>query len=98
MKKSAVRNASIVAIMVGALVLTIGCSKSKEVDKVITMNDLPAAVKPLAEKEVSGYKIIEVEQEMKDGKLIYTIAYDSAGTEMELEYSPEGALISKGKE
>jgi uncharacterized membrane protein YkoI len=62
------------------------------------MRDLPAAVKPLAEKEVAGCKIIEVEQEMKDGKVIYAITYDQAGTKMEVEYLADGTLLSKGKE
>ena len=86
--------------MLGSLVLTSGCVCScwKDTDKVISMNDLPPAVKVLAEKEVAGCKIIEVEQEMKDSKVIYAITYDQAGTKMEIEYSPDGKLISKGKE
>ena len=83
-----------------SLVLLNGCAVlgEKECDKVIAMNDLPAAVRTLAEKEVAGCKIIEVEQEMKDGKVIYAITYDQAGTTMEIEYLPDGTLLSKGKE
>jgi uncharacterized membrane protein YkoI len=86
--------------MLGSLVLTSGCVLccGKDTDKVISMNDLPPAIKVLAEKEVAGCKIIEVEQEMKDGKVIYAITYDQSGTKMEIEYSPDGKLISKGKE
>lgn len=83
-----------------ALVLSNGCALfgERECDKVITMNDLPPAVRPLAEKEVANGKVIEVEQEMKDGKLIYAITYDQAGTKMEVEYLADGTLLSKGKE
>jgi len=83
-----------------SLALGNGCAVfgDKECDKVITMSDLPAAVKPLAEKEVAGCKIIEVEQEMKDGKVIYAITYDQAGAKMEVEYLADGTLLSKGKE
>jgi len=56
-------------------------------------------VKPLAEKEVIGCKIKEVEKEMKHGKVIYAITYfDRAGALMELEYAEDGTLISKGRE
>jgi hypothetical protein len=83
-----------------SLALGNGCAVfgEKGCDKEITMRDLPAAVKPLAEKEVAGCKIIEVEQEMKDGKVIYAITYDQAGTKMEVEYLADGTLLSKGKE
>jgi len=91
--------ASVAAVVAGALALS-GCAifGEKECDKVITMNDLPAAVKVPAEKEIGGCKILEVEQEMEDGKVIYAITYDDAGTKMEIEYSPEGKLLSKEKE
>ena len=43
-------------------VLTSGCNRfgDNDSDQAITMEDLPAAVKPLAEKETEGCKIIEV--------------------------------------
>ena len=88
-----------VAVVVSLMVCT-GCAHfgSNEADQVISMSDLPAAVRLLAEKEVAGSKIIEVEKEMKEGKVIYAITYDQAGTKMEVEYAEDGALISKGKE
>jgi len=94
--------ASLVAtgLILGSLALTSGCKcvGGKETEKVISMNDLPPAVKPLAEKEVAGCKILEVEQEMEGGKTIYSITYDKAGTKMEVEYSADGKLLSKEKE
>ena len=83
-----------------ALVLSNGCALfgEREYDKVITMNDLPPAVRPLAEKDVANCKVIEVEQEIKDGKVVYAITYDQAGTKMEVEYLADGTLLSKGKE
>ena len=93
------RNLAVVAVCIGFAFGT-GCSHIGlgQPDQVISMNDLPAAVKPLAEKETAGCKIIEVEKEMKHGEVIYAITYDQAGTKMEVEYTPEGKLISKGKE
>ena len=82
------------------VMLCTGCSflGFKESSKVIAMNDLPPVIKPLAEKETEGCKIIEVEKEEKDGSTIYAVTYDRAGTTMEIEYTPDGRLISKGKE
>ena len=81
--------------MAGMLAVS-GCALfgEDECDKVITMNDLPAAVKVAAEKEVAGCKILEVEEEMEHGKVVYAITYDDAGTKMEIEYSPDGKLLS----
>ena len=82
------------------IILTSGCAHVGEHDSdvVITMQDLPAAVRPLAEKEVVGCRIIEVEKENKNGKVIYAVTYDQAGVEMEIEYAEDGTLISKGRE
>ena len=91
--------AAIAVFLSGALALS-GCAfyGERERDKVITMNDLPAAVRPLAEKEVAGGKIIEVEKEMEDGTIVYSITYDDAGKKMEIEYSEDGKLLTKGNE
>jgi uncharacterized membrane protein YkoI len=88
-------------IIIAGLAFTSGCSHpgEKSTDVVITMNELPSTVKPLAEKEVDGCKIKEVEKETKDGKTIYAITYyDKDGTLMEIEYAENGKLISNGKE
>ena len=95
-----VKRLSLVTLLVVTTVILIsGCSlPGQKKSEVISMNELPAAVKPLADKETAGCKIIEVEKEMKNGKVIYAITYDQAGIEMEVEYAPDGTLISKGKE
>ena len=100
MTKKTISGAVSVTALALSLALASGCAifGEKECDKVITMNDLPAAVRPLAEKETAGCKILEVEQEMEHGKVVYAITYDDAGTKMEIEYSPDGKLLSKGKE
>ena len=100
MNKVVRQSVGIVTVVVVSLALTTGCALfgSKAVDKVISMNELPSAVRPLAEKEIGDCRIIEVEKEMKDGKVIYAITYDQTGTKMEIEYSENGALLSKGKE
>ena len=100
MNNRSVRSTFSVAGLALTLVLGNGCALfgERECDKVITMKDLPPAVRPLAEKEVANCKIIEVEQELKDGKVIYAITYDQAGTKMEVEYLSDGTLLSKGKE
>jgi uncharacterized membrane protein YkoI len=89
-----------VIIVTAFVVLIAGCNffGDNEQDQSITMEDLPVAVKLLAEKETEGCKIKEVEKEIHDGEIIYAITYDQDGTEMEIEYTPEGKLISKESE
>jgi uncharacterized membrane protein YkoI len=92
---------NLVVILITVLVvLTAGCAflDFHESDQVITTSDLPEAVRTLVEKETAGCMIIEVEKEMESGKIIYAITYDQDGTEMEIEYTPDGKLISKGRE
>jgi len=75
-------------------------SPDKLPDQVISMNDLPPAVKPLAGAEVAGCKIKEVTKGVRsaDGTYIYTITYsDQAGTLMEIKYEYDGTLISKAE-
>lgn len=61
------------------------------------MNDLPAEAKTRAEKDALGFKIFEVEKEMKSSKVVYAMTCDQAGTMMEVESAPGSTLISKGK-
>lgn len=86
--------------MIGVVALMSSCALLNKDDhaKEIRMDQLPAAVKVAAEKETAGCKIIEVEEEQKDGKTIYAITYDEKGKEMEVEYSQDGTLLFKGLE
>jgi uncharacterized membrane protein YkoI len=91
------------ALLAGALVWTSGCKtlewgEGKEQEQKITMNDLPAAVKTAAEKEIAGGKVYEVEKEMKNGQAVYEIVYDQAGAKMELKYDESGKLLKKDKD
>lgn len=89
-----------VGMVVSALLVANGCAMfgQHESDEVISMRELPAAVRPLAEKEVAGCRIIEVERENKNGRVVYAITYDQGGVEMEIEYAEDGTLLSKGRE
>jgi uncharacterized membrane protein YkoI len=100
MKNIRARGIAIGVVVLVGLILTTGCLFMDDEDStLITMNELPAVVKPLAEKEIAGGKIKEVEKEIDDGKVIYAITYfDKDGTLMEIEYAEDGKLISKGKE
>ncbi len=100
MNRLKIHGVGIAAAVAVLLAVGSGCASfgEKEKDQVITMNDLPPAIKALAEKEVAGCKILEVEKEMENGKVVYAVTYDQAGTKMEVEYSEDGKLLSKGKE
>jgi hypothetical protein len=92
-------------LFVGALVLAIvalapGCASWVNEDEIVlSMDELPAAIKLLAEKEIATGKVKEVEKETKGGKGIYAITYyDENNVLMEIEYAENGKLISKAKE
>lgn len=89
-----------VGIVMAVAAIVSGCALFAKNDhaKEIRMDQLPPAVKAAAEKETAGCRIIEVEEELKDGKTIYAITYDEKGTEMEIEYSTDAVLLSKGPE
>lgn len=90
----------LVIIIAAIVVLSAGCTSADtdESDQVIAIEDLPEAVKPLVKNETKGCRIIEIEKEAKDGKTIYAVTYDRSGTVMEIEYTPDGKLVSKGRE
>ncbi len=87
-------------VVIAVVAITSGCVLFGKSDhaKEICMGQLPPAVKTAAEKETAGCKIIEVEEEWKDGKTIYAITYDEEGKVMEIEYPPDALLLSKGPE
>lgn len=98
MTEHIVKSTAIFAVSAG---LFAGCEhlEFNESDVKISMNELPPAVKPQAEKEVVGCQIKEVEKEIEKGQVVYAITYfDKAGVLMEVEYAEDGTLISKGKE
>lgn len=91
----------VIAVTVAAVVaLVSGCMLFERGDqaKEIRMDQLPTAVRVAAEKETAGCRIIEVEEELKDGKTIYAITYEEEGKEMEIEYAEDGTLLFKGLE
>ena len=96
------RQGLVVGLFLSAgLGLTSGCASSAhDKDEIkISMAELPDAVKPLAEKEVAGCEVKEVEKELEDGRVIYAITYlDKEGILMELEYAEDGTLTSKEEE
>ena len=87
-------------LIVAAITLISGCTyfMNNGSDQLIKMKDLPAAVKSLVEKETAGCKIKNVEKETRDNRTIYAITYLQDGTEMEIEYTPDGIMIYKGRE
>lgn len=89
-----------IVLLTAAIALSTGCAALglHDPDQVISMNELPVAVRSPAEKETAGCTIIEVEKEMKDGRVIYAITYDRTGEKLEVEYAQDGTLLSKDKE
>ncbi len=83
-----------------ALAFLTGCAtcEKHESEIKITMDQLPAVVKTIAEKEIAGGQVSKVEQETKDGKVVYEISYKEDGKEMKLKYAEDGKLLRKGRD
>jgi len=84
-------------IMVTVLLLG-GCGMLCSIDEEISVDQLPDHIRRLAEAQVGSNKIVEVERESKDGRIIYAIKYEMEGIEWELEYSESGELLSHERE
>jgi ABC-type uncharacterized transport system auxiliary subunit len=89
-----------VVVVIGVVALMSGCALSEKGDNAekMSMDQLPPTVKAAVEKETMDCRVIEVEKELKDGKVIYAVTYDEKGKKMEIEYSEDGTLLFKGLE
>lgn len=65
----------------------------KETDKKIAADELPQAVKAAADKDLDGKKIIEVEEETKDGVVSYEIKVKDGEETKEYCYSADGKQL-----
>ena len=99
MKKFSCVLASVLAAGVLGGCATCDWGKDRKTEEVITMDQLPAVVKPLAEKELAGAVPTKIEKEQKKGKTVYEICYkDKDGEEMELKYAEDGTLLRKQRD
>ena len=73
-----------------------GCCALKEKDEVVTLDQVPAAVKATILEAAKDAKIEKIEKEDEDGKVIYEAECKMAdGKEMEIKVDASGKLISK---
>ena len=87
--------------MAAGLALLAGCAttEGEEVETMISMGDLPAAVRTSAEKELGGIKVLKVERMELSGRTRYAVSYfDEHGHEMELLYDVGGTLLARERQ
>ena len=73
--------------------------EEKEADStVVTLKQLPPAVRKTIEKEAAGNKIEEIEKETEDGKTVYEAEVTIDGKEWEIEVAEDGKLVSKAED
>ena len=68
---------------------------AKDVQEVVTLDQVPAPVKETIEKEAKGGKVEEIERTTRDGKTVYGVQLDVGGKNVELTVDPEGKIIMK---
>ena len=96
----------IVILMSAAVLIVLPISLLAEEEKeakeanstVVTLEQLPPAVRKTIEKEAGGNKIEEIEKETKDGKTVYEAEVTIDGKEWEIEVAEDGKLISKAED
>lgn len=99
MNSETIRRSIILGIFsCGCVIIGTGCSMFASDEQAISINELPASVKPLALKEAEGSEITEVEKEFKGTDVIYCISYKKNGVETEVKYSEDGKLVSKERQ
>ena len=95
-----------IAVSVSAALLMVfpacvlaGDKEDKEANStVVTLEQLPPAVRKTIEKEAAGNKIEEIEKEIEDGKTVYEAEVTIDGKEWEIEVAEDGKLISKAED
>lgn len=65
-------------------------------EKTLTIEKVPAKVVETTERQVADGKILEIEREVKGGKEVFEIQYETSdGRTFELAISEDGELLSK---
>jgi hypothetical protein len=78
------------------IILLLGaCSALGWTEQKISMQDLPNNIRHLAEAEIDGRQVVEVERESTPRRTVYSINYMIGDEEWELEYTESGELLSK---
>ena len=65
--------------------------------EMVMMQDLPAPVLETLRKESAGGKIVDLEKEKKDGRVIYEAEIVKGGKKTEVEVDILGKVIERGK-
>ncbi len=89
-----------------ALLLALGVStftslkaaEKQAAPQMVTLADVPAAVRATIEKEIPGAKIKSIEKEDEDGKVVYDVEAKFEGKHVEMDIASDGSILSRENE
>lgn len=85
-------------ILFASLALVVWAQNEKKADegeqeKIITLKEAPAAVQATILKETAGAEIKEIEEEVENGKTVYSVEFIKDGKKKEANISADGILL-----
>ena len=83
-----------VVVIIGAFIVS-GCSTFME--KKVSLNQVPVAVKVAIEKETAGGTVKEIEKKQCCGKAAYEVEYRKDGRKVEVMFAADGTIMTSGK-
>ncbi len=66
-----------------------------ETEEEVSIDEVPAAVRPTIEQYAAQGRITEIERETEDGKVVYEIELDVDGKEVEFQVSAAGDYLGQ---
>lgn len=81
-----------------AIAATICATTTVRADVDLTLEELPAAVRATAEREVGDGIIDDVERDNKGGRVVYEVEFVLEGQEYELDIAEDGTLLRRHRD
>jgi uncharacterized membrane protein YkoI len=72
--------------------------EEEEDEELVSLDQVPQAVKATIAKEAGGAEIREIEKETEEGRTIYSVEVVVNGQEVDLEIAPDGTFLGREAE
>jgi len=87
-----------IRLAVGAIVGSLLCTSSALANDEIRFEDLPAAVRATAEREIGDGQVTDVERDTKHGVTEYEVEFVQDSVKYELDIAPDGTLLRRERD
>lgn len=77
------------------IVAVLGVSPLVLAGEDVAFESLPAPVKTTVLREVKGGEILDIEKDMKRGKVVYEVEFLDGKIEWEIHVAPDGTLLKR---